>query len=60
MGFGEYVCGLEPTNSLGNRKVLRDKGQLNYINPGEKIKCILEIGVIDSMEDVELFKADCI
>ncbi len=57
MGEGEYVCGIEPVNSLvRGRRVEREKGTLKFIEPGEKISYRLEFNILTSNEDIEKFK----
>ena len=57
MGMGEYVCGIEPVNSLvRGRKIEREKGTLRFIEPGEKINYRLEFNVLVSNKDIEIFK----
>jgi len=52
MGEGEYVCGFEPANtSIRGRKVEREKKNLKYLEPGEKVDYRIEIRVLDSKED---------
>lgn len=57
MGMGEYVCGIEPVNSLvKGRKIEREEGTLRFIEPGEKINYRLEFNVLASNKDIEIFK----
>jgi hypothetical protein len=57
MGMGEYVCGIEPVNSLvRGRKIEREKGTLRFIEPGEKINYRLEFNILTSNKDIEIFK----
>ena len=58
MGMGEYVCGIEPCNSLvGGRKAEREKGTLKFIEPGERINYRLEFNILKSSKDIEEFKS---
>jgi hypothetical protein len=46
MNAGEYVCALEPaTNHETPRTVLRERGQLKHLAPGEEVQYWLELGV---------------
>lgn len=57
MGEGEYICGIEPSNTLlRGRDVEREKGTLKFLNPGEKVKNRLEFKILTSNEDIEIFK----
>ncbi|MBC8386873.1 MAG: aldose 1-epimerase family protein [Actinobacteria bacterium] len=57
MGMGEYVCGIEPGNSLTcGRKVERKHGRLKFIEPGEKVNFRLEFNILKSNKDVDEFK----
>lgn len=48
MGEGEYVLGIEPCNvPCKSRNVLRDEGMLPILNPGEVVKNILEIEMVN-------------
>ena len=47
MAAGEYVCALEPcTVHETPRSVLRREGRLQYLDPGQEIHYLLELGVI--------------
>jgi hypothetical protein len=56
MGQGVYVCGLEPGNCgvLGRAKE-REAGTLEFLNPGEIKESQLEIGVLTSRKEIEIF-----
>lgn len=57
MGEGEYVCGIEPSNSLvRGRAVERKEGTLKFIEPGEVIKYRLEFNILTSQKDIDNFK----
>ncbi|MDC7289390.1 aldose 1-epimerase family protein [Blautia schinkii] len=48
MGEGDYVVGLEPSNAIPEgRDVVRARGELEFIQPGEKRKFELEIGIVE-------------
>lgn len=48
MGEGDYVVGLEPCNAVPEgRNVVRERGDLEYIEPGEKKVFELTIGVME-------------
>lgn len=49
MDEGTYVCGMEPANChVEGRAKERERGTLQFIQPGEKRHFHLEIGVLDS------------
>jgi len=53
MGEGTYVVGMEPGNCLvEGRAKERERGTLQYIQPGEVREFDLEIGVLDSAEAI--------
>ena len=53
MGEGDYVVGLEPATWIPlGRAEARKRGELAYIQPGEVKKIHLEIGVVESRDDV--------
>lgn len=57
MGEGEYVCGIEPANSLvRGRKIEREEKTLKFIEPGERINYRLEFNVLTSNNDIEMFE----
>lgn len=57
MGEGEYVCGIEPSNSLiGGRAAERQAGDLPFIGPGQVIKNRLELTVLGSNDEIAYFK----
>lgn len=54
---GEYVCGIEPANSLiRGRKIEREEGTLKFIEPGESIYYRLEFNILTSKKDIDKFK----
>ena len=54
MGEGDYVVGLEPANAIPEgRDVVRKRGELEMIQPGEVRTFEFEIGVIDTPEDLK-------
>ncbi|MHB9037555.1 MAG: aldose 1-epimerase family protein [Armatimonadota bacterium] len=56
LGQGEYVVGMEPCNvPCQNRAVLREKGTLTFLEPGESREMIVEIGVLDGPEEIDVF-----
>jgi len=62
MGEGEYVCGIEPSNSyLRGRYIERKEKAVRYIEPGQKIKFRLEFNILKDGNDIDdikkLFKA---
>ncbi|MHB1376452.1 MAG: DUF4432 family protein [Candidatus Humimicrobiaceae bacterium] len=51
---GEYVCGLEPANSLlGGRNVEKKNKNVRFIKPGEKINFKIEINILSSKKEIE-------
>jgi len=48
LGYGEYVLGIEPCNVLcKSRSVLREEGNLPFLQPGESITNEIEVSVTD-------------
>jgi hypothetical protein len=57
MGMGEYVCGIEPCNNLGQgRKAEREEKRLRSIEPGEKVEFKLICTVLKSNKEICDFK----
>ena len=57
MGQGDYVVGIEPCNvPFHHRGLLREKGILPMLEPGEKKKLTVEIGVLKGAEEIDLFR----
>ena len=53
-GEGTYVVCMEPANCLvEGRDKERERGTLQFLQPGEKREYDLEIGVLTSIEDIE-------
>ncbi len=53
----DYVCGIEPCNSfIRGRKVEREEGNLRFIEPGENINYRIELNILASNNDIEIFK----
>ena len=58
LGQGAYVAGVEPANCFGRgRADDRDRGTLQFLQPGEQRKHSLEIGVLDSAKAIDVFAA---
>lgn len=58
MGKGEYVVGMEPGNCIPEgRTSARKRGALKTLQPGEKQKFHLEIGVLPSNNEIRTFEA---
>jgi len=58
LGSGEYVLGMEPCNApCENRAVLREKGLLPLLEPGESRTMQVEIGVLAGNEAIDSFAA---
>jgi len=56
LGPGEYVLGMEPCNApCENRAVLREKGRLPMLEPGETRTMQVEIGVLAGNEAIDAF-----
>ena len=52
-GEGAYVAGMEPANCLVNgRDKERERGTLQFLQPGEKREYQLEIGVLASTDEI--------
>ena len=56
LGQGEYVVGLEPSNCIYNRAIMREKGLLEFVEPGQKRSFNLEVGVLDGAADIAELK----
>ena len=57
MGEGDYVVGVEPCNvPCENRAVLREKGLLPMLQPGETTSTWIEIGILDGAEEIGAVK----
>jgi len=53
---GEYVCGLEPANSLlGGRETEKKNNNVRFIKPGEKINFKIEINILDSKKEIDSY-----
>jgi len=51
---GEYVCGLEPANSLlGGRDAEEKNKNVRFIKPGEKINFKIELNILSSKTEIE-------
>jgi hypothetical protein len=58
MENGEYVCGVEPCNSLiRGRNIEKKEGMVRFIEPGERINYRVEFNILTSNEDIEDFKS---
>jgi galactose mutarotase-like enzyme len=54
---GDYVVGLEPANCwVEPRSKARERGELNFIQPGEVVQHHLEVGVCASAAEVDKLK----
>jgi hypothetical protein len=55
-GEGEYVVGIEPGNvPVDNRRALRERSQLAFIEPGETKRFGLEIGILTGNAELDVF-----
>jgi hypothetical protein len=58
MGEGDYVAALEPCNApCLNRAVLRGRGLLPFLEPGETRELRVEIGVLEGEAEIQAFAA---
>ncbi|MBM3700713.1 MAG: DUF4432 family protein [Actinobacteria bacterium] len=56
-GCGEYVLGLEPANcKTYGRKLAREKGELEFIEPGEVKDYKLELDILKDIADIDRIK----
>jgi len=56
-GPGEYVTGLEPgTNPPLGQKVMRERKELIFLKPKEKKVYQLSLGILDTLEGIQVFK----
>lgn len=54
---GDYVAGLEPANCwVEPRSKARERGELNFIQPGEVVQHYLEVGVCTSAAEADKVK----
>ena len=54
---GDYVVGIEPCNvPCENRAVLRERGLLPFLEPGEVREMRVEIGVLEGTAEIEAFE----
>ena len=53
MGGDEYFCEIGPANSfVRGRKIEREKNNIRFIKPGEKVKNKIEFTLLDSTSDI--------
>jgi len=58
-GEGTYVVGMEPgTNQVDGRAVEREKGTLQFLEPGESRLYNLEVGVLSTPAEIAAFEAN--
>lgn len=56
LGEGDYVVGVEPCNApCANRAVLRERGVLPVLEPGESRRMETEIGILEGAEAIDAF-----
>jgi hypothetical protein len=56
-GEGEYVLGFEPANCLvEGRAKERERGTLQFLEPGESREFLVNIGVLDGNSEIDEFK----
>jgi hypothetical protein len=59
MGVRNYVVGMEPANcSVLGRAAERERGTLQFLEPGERREYHLELGVLDGSSAIERFERD--
>ena len=57
MGQQDYVVGLEPGNCVPiGRRATRDKGDLTILKPGDKKSITIEIGILTTWEEIQVYK----
>jgi len=60
MGQRDYVVGIEPCNApCAHRADLRERGLLPMLEPGEKRRMTVEIGVLEGLEEIEACRSGC-
>ena len=58
MGEGTYALGLEPsTNRDAGRWDARERGELQWLGPGEQRRYDLEIGALNGLASIGEFEA---
>ena len=56
---GEYVLGFEPANCLvEGRAKERERGTLQFLEPGETREFLVHIGVLDGIPQIDQFKSE--
>jgi hypothetical protein len=56
LGEGDYVVGVEPCNApCANRAVLRERGVLPMLEPGEARRMETKIGILEGPEEIDVF-----
>jgi hypothetical protein len=59
VGEGTYVLGLEPANcSVQGRAKERERGTLQFLDPGEKREMFLRIGILEGSKALNQFKSE--
>ncbi len=59
LGGGEYVCGLEPSNSfVRGRSIEKSEDRVRYIKPGEKQSFRLEFEILGSKREIDKIKSE--
>ncbi len=59
MGEGTYVLGLEPANcSVQGRAKERERGTLQFLDPGEEREFHLHIGIIEGQQPIDRFRQE--
>ena len=57
LSFGEYVCCIEPgSNFVRGRDIEKSKNNLRILRPQEITEFLIEIEILDSNEEIDLFK----
>ena len=58
LSLGSYVTGIEPANCFGKgRADDRQRGTLQFLEPGERREYRVEIGVLESAEAISALEA---
>ena len=58
MRAGDYALGLEPTMSgVQSRPEARDKGELQYVEPGETLQVDLRVEILDDPDEISKYIA---
>ena len=57
LGPGEYVLGVEPASAaFGGRESAREAGTMKYLEAGESVRYLVEVGVLDGESEISDFR----